>query len=581
MLKRLLVDDYQSTAHNLSRDWAGNLRLAGVVGLVYFLLAYFVIRGLHAAGLAVFWPSAGFATGVLIVLGPRARLPVYAGVVVAILLVECVVRNDRSLWIALADSQCDAIEPLIAAGLIKRYSDKEFRLDRVRNVLALFIATLAGRTVSSIAAGIASVSLLNPGPPFLSIWWIWFSSGVVGAIAISPFVIGLAAAVREPPPRSELIGGGVALVALAAMTAVIIWLPQQMWATLMPGVLLLPMLLWLAARCQPFFVAVGVPIVALIVAWAAIYGIGHFGDIDLSINGRITQAQAAILFVALIALVLGALFAERRENEARLSRTNIMLEHEREHLSHSNMMLERERDNKLLNVQAALASLGHEIAQPLGAISRNSEAAVLLLEQTPPDYQEVKAALNDIASDVRRTTEVFEAFRVLFGKVGRAQLPIDVNEIVLAVLQSLHEELKSHGVVTRTELTSGMPLANGHSGQLRQVVFNLVNNAIEAMTAMTNRSRVLTVRTEFGSRDAIIVSVQDSGPGIHPERLNGIFGSFLTTKARGTGLGLAICRMIVEQHGGRLSASSDGMSGALFQFVIPIAPKNNHAADAI
>ena len=122
-------------------------------------------------------------------------------------------------------------------------------------------------------------------------------------------------------------------------------------------------------------------------------------------------------------------------------------------------------------------------------------------------------------------------------------------------------------MVTRHELTTELPLVNGHGGQLQEVVFNLINNAVEAMT---NRSRALLVRTEIRGRDEIAVSVQDSGPGIDPRELDNVFNAFVSTKAHGTGLGLAICRMIVEGHGGQLTASSDGKSGALFQFTLPI-----------
>jgi signal transduction histidine kinase len=148
-----------------------------------------------------------------------------------------------------------------------------------------------------------------------------------------------------------------------------------------------------------------------------------------------------------------------------------------------------------------------------------------------------------------------------------------MNEIVLDVLQSFDGDLQSHGVTPRTYLASGLPPANGHKGQLREVLSNLVSNAIEAMTVTSNRSRVLAVKTDLRGGDAIVVSVQDSGPGIDPERLDGIFGVFVSTKEHGSGLGLAICRMIIEQHGGQLSASSDGKSGTLFQFVLPIDGK--------
>ena len=128
------------------------------------------------------------------------------------------------------------------------------------------------------------------------------------------------------------------------------------------------------------------------------------------------------------------------------------------------------------------------------------------------------------------------------------------------------------------ELTAELPLIKGHRAQLQQVIFNLINNAVEAMNITTNRTRVLHVRTELRGQEAISVGIKDSGPGIDPNKLDEIFRAFVTTKARGTGLGLAICRMIVEHHGGQLTASSDGKSGALFQFVLPIELTEDAAA---
>jgi C4-dicarboxylate-specific signal transduction histidine kinase len=144
-----------------------------------------------------------------------------------------------------------------------------------------------------------------------------------------------------------------------------------------------------------------------------------------------------------------------------------------------------------------------------------------------------------------------------------------VNQLIFGVLQLSRKELEDHGVEIRLELASELPLVGGHRRQLEEVIFNLVHNAIEAMDATTDRDRVLQVRTELNSHDAITVAVRDSGPGIDPQRLDSIFGAFVTTKSHGMGLGLAICRMIIEHHGGQLTASSDGKSGSLFQFVLP------------
>jgi signal transduction histidine kinase len=115
---------------------------------------------------------------------------------------------------------------------------------------------------------------------------------------------------------------------------------------------------------------------------------------------------------------------------------------------------------------------------------------------------------------------------------------------------------------------------------LQEVIYNLIHNALEAMDTATDRSRVLRVHTELYSGETMRVSVEDSGPGIDSKQLNRIFDPFVTTKTHGTGLGLAICRMIIERHGGQLSASSDGKNGALFQFSLPIANMQNAGSHA-
>jgi signal transduction histidine kinase len=315
-------------------------------------------------------------------------------------------------------------------------------------------------------------------------------------------------------------------------------------------------LLWLAARCQPVFAAGGVLMVSVAVTWATNFGIGHLGNTGLPVDYRILQAQAIILVAAIGAQVLAALFAERRESEARLAR--------------SNAMLERERDNKLLQAQAITAAIAHEIRQPLAGMAINANVAMRYLAQTPVKHDQVRTTLDRIKRDVHRTNEVFDGIRALFGKRGQERQSIDLNQLVLGVIESLQTELNSHDVLARHELATELPLVSGHGAQLQEVVFNLINNAVEAMSTTTNRSRVLRVRTEVRGRDQIAVSVQDSGPGIDPKQLDNVFNAFISTKAHGTGLGLAICRMIVEGHDGQITASSDGKSGALFQFTLPI-----------
>jgi len=232
--------------------------------------------------------------------------------------------------------------------------------------------------------------------------------------------------------------------------------------------------------------------------------------------------------------------------------------------------LQGERDNKLMNIEVVTASIAHEVRNPLAAITANGSAAARFLARTPLDVDEMRRILNSIVSDCHRVSEVFDTIRALFRRVDVKRQPIVVNEIALEVLQSMREELIEHGVAAETELASGLPPVDGHRNQLRQVIFNLIHNAIESMDNTSGRGRVLRVTTKLHGRDAIVVAVEDSGSGISANKLESIFEPFITTKADGMGLGLAICRLIVERHGGRLSASSDGSSGARFQFVLPV-----------
>ena len=241
--------------------------------------------------------------------------------------------------------------------------------------------------------------------------------------------------------------------------------------------------------------------------------------------------------------------------------------------------LQRERDNRLMNLEAMAASIAHEVRQPLSAIAANGNAALRFLGRTPPDHKEVRSSLSRMISGSHRASQVFDNIRALFGKADKGHEPIDVNEIILGVLRTLREELKDHVITVRTELTSQLPLVMGHRGQLEEVLLNLVRNAIEAMDAIKDGRRVLQVRTErHNDRGEIVVAVEDSGPGIDPEKSDGIFDALVSTKPQGMGLGLAICRMIIDRHGGQLSAWSGKRKGAVFQFILPTQSVDRDAA---
>jgi signal transduction histidine kinase len=543
----------QAAVADATRAWVGSLALALTVGITYFVTARLSLGLVREPdGVAVFWPAAGIASGLLVALGRGARLPVTIGTMAATIAANLL--GDRNLASSLSFALCNAAEALITAGLIERYFGASFSLDRLRHVLGFLLAAVVGTTLSGTAATIAYKLFHSPTAPVLTIWEHWFASDVVGIIAVAPLVIGFTAALPTAPTRSEFIEGGAALLAIAAMTGIIISLPGEPWQTVVPGALLFPILLWLAARCRPVYAAAGAFMVSLTVAWTATYGIGHFGDPTLPIDARILQAQAVILVATIGAYVLAALFAERRESEARLAR--------------SNAMLERERNNKLMSLAATTAAISHEIKQPLTAITANGLALRRLLETEQLDLEEARSAVKDVVGDAYRVAHVLDNLRALFGKVDREQEPIDLNKVVVGALRAMRAELNDHRIAAGLDLARELPPVMGHSGQLQEVMMNLLHNAIEALGAIKSDRRTLNVRTRRDGGNAIVVEVEDSGPGIDPNRLESIFDAFVTTKPQGTGLGLAICRMIIERHGGQLSARSNGKDGALFRLVL-------------
>jgi signal transduction histidine kinase len=238
-------------------------------------------------------------------------------------------------------------------------------------------------------------------------------------------------------------------------------------------------------------------------------------------------------------------------------------------LANAIVHLRREQETKIMSAQAITAAIAHEIRQPLTRITAGGGAAQRFLKMVPPELDKAQAALDGIVNAGHSTSAVIDGFRSLFGKADEEQQLVDMNELIPEVLESLNSELKDHRVSIRVDLTPKLPLVSGNKNQLQEVVSNLIINSIEAMENTSLGGRLLLIQTEIQGEN-IAVAVEDSGPGIDKDQLGDIFTAFATTKPHGMGLGLAISRMIIDYHGGKLTAASDSKSGgASFQFVLP------------
>jgi PAS domain S-box-containing protein len=218
------------------------------------------------------------------------------------------------------------------------------------------------------------------------------------------------------------------------------------------------------------------------------------------------------------------------------------------------------------------ASIVHEINQPSAAVSANANEALRLLAGSAPDLDEVRAALKRIVNDSQRVNEVIDKIRLMFSRDRPTKAPLDVNGLIREVITLVRGEIENQRVSVRTELANELPRVPANLVQLRQVIMNLVTNAVDAMHAVTDRHRVLRIKTEIYERSHLIITVADSGTGIDPNNLDSIFEPFFTTKSDRMGMGLPICWSIIANHGGRMAVAHGQPHGSIFQVFLPRGP---------
>jgi len=224
---------------------------------------------------------------------------------------------------------------------------------------------------------------------------------------------------------------------------------------------------------------------------------------------------------------------------------------------------------RVMTLGELVASIAHEVNQPLMAIVTDAHASLNWLAVPNPRLEDARRALAAIVEEGHRAAEVIQRIRDLAKKSAPRKDPLDINDVVRDVVPLVRAELLRHEVSLRLDLATGLPQVLGDRVQLQQVILNLVMNGIEAMMSVEDRPRELAIRSRPDAGDVVTVAVDDTGVGIDPEHLDRLFNAFFTTKAGGMGMGLSISRSIIEAHGGRLWATPNPAHGATFLFAVP------------
>ena len=222
---------------------------------------------------------------------------------------------------------------------------------------------------------------------------------------------------------------------------------------------------------------------------------------------------------------------------------------------------------RVLAIGELVASIAHEVNQPLTAILTTSNVVRREMQGRLPNLDEVQEAITEIAEDALRIKDIISRVRALVKKDFSDRVELNVNYVIREAALVVSHEATRHDVHMRLDLGINLPGVVGDRVQLQQVIINLAMNGIDAMHADIGRTRELVIKSA-NCGDGVLIQVRDTGIGLNADQVDRIFEPFFTTKPQGIGMGLSISRSIVESHGGRLWAEP-GFYGAIFQITLP------------
>lgn len=277
---------------------------------------------------------------------------------------------------------------------------------------------------------------------------------------------------------------------------------------------------------------------------------GHLFPIEVSF-GAVRRPDGSLRFTGIIRDVTAAVEAEQR------------MRNQLDELAHR---------QRLLSVGEMATGLAHELNQPLLAMCLQADAAVTMLPDSDgeeaDDQSELRTTLQEIADQAHRASRIIRSVRSLVRREGVARQSVSLSKIVESVLPICEHCCRQGNSKLSVNIPKDLPRVDAADIQIGQVLANLVQNAVTAMSDVSETTRSVEVTARQVESDLIEVRVRDFGRGIQNDSADQLFESFFTTGVGGLGMGLVICRSIVEEHGGHIRAANAPDQGAIFTFTL-------------
>jgi two-component system sensor histidine kinase HydH len=230
------------------------------------------------------------------------------------------------------------------------------------------------------------------------------------------------------------------------------------------------------------------------------------------------------------------------------------------------------QSEKLAALGEMAARISHEIKNPLTVIGGFAARLARLEKGGRQDHPPTTKYAEIILKEVKRLERTVQQTLYFSREMAPVLVPVDINAEIREVLAIFRDELEEAGIEKVVELSEKVPEIHVDPDQIRQVLWNLVSNAVQAMGA-GGKLTLVTRPSREGEMDGVVFLVGDTGGGIPHDVVHNIFNPFFTTKPKGTGLGLPIVHAIVQNHGGTIQLDNREGEGVTFSVFLPRSPK--------